>query len=405
MRMGRALPLRGDMMKTLWLRLVVLALATIVTACGGSDDDRISEPPAGGERGLFDEYADPAGWGPYAVGVTTLYPADPARYERWGRMDRVLPLEIWYPSTGAGGCPNTVGDMLGTTPMWAERLLRLVWGDQYQPIFWMTTGALRDAEIYDPPEPFPIFLHSHGYAAVRFQNYRVCERLASHGFVVISPDHYSNALVTNPPGEPFVLLNPLDSLDAFEDRLEDVEFLYEFLDQLNADPAGPWRGKLDLGRFAIGGHSYGGGTALLAGLTLPYVDAIAPANAFWIDPGEGELDMPFFALTGDRDSIVTGSNPIVQEAFARSPSTRKVLLHMPTGTHYSVTDACLLVPDLFYKAMNCYDDTLAFDLGGEIYGAYQTAFLRAVLTGDERYADYLRVNAYPDVLELTTVWE
>lgn len=40
--------------------------------------------------------------------VATTYLIDGNRFETWGNRYRALPLEIWYPSTGIGGTPNTM---------------------------------------------------------------------------------------------------------------------------------------------------------------------------------------------------------------------------------------------------------------------------------------------------------
>lgn len=399
-------------MKRWPVSILVIILALVLSAgCAidSDDDDDTGNPPTGDDDDDqppdSPPYYDPNERGPYQVGVVTHFPVDESRYERWGGMDRVLPIEIWYPSTGAGGRPNQIAEILGELPGWVTALLQFVWGEQYEPIFEATTSAMREAELLPGAAPYPIFLHSHGYSAVRFQNYTICEHLASHGYIVVAPDHYGNALITNPPGDDWVILNPLDSLEALDDRKLDIEFLYNYLSVLNTDPESRFYQQLDLGRFGIGGHSYGGTTSLISGLNQSFVKVAAPSNPFWLEEDLAAFDKPLLVHLSELDTIVTGSNPVMREGFSSASSDRKVLINMYTGTHYSATDACRLIPELLYDVMSCDDGTIDYDLANRIVAGYLTAFLQATLGGDGRYSDYLYQNAYPDQIELITEWE
>jgi hypothetical protein len=355
---------------------------------------------------LFDAYTSPDARGPYAVGVTTIYLVDESRFEAWGMRKRALPLEIWYPSTGEGGRSNALPDMVGALPPWALPLFEGVYGDDFDSLWATTTTALRDAGVLSGHGRFPVILFSHGYMAIRFQNYTLCEHLASHGFVVVAPDHYGNAIFTNLPPDAIVLINPLTAATSYTDRNEDVAFLFEKLGEMDGEPGGAWEGRLALSKFAVTGHSYGGLTALLAGPSQPFVQAIAPLNPVWLGDFPRVFGKPFLLLQGDQDGVVGESNAVVKGIFEESASLRKLRVNMPRGGHYSVTDACLLLPPSMRSPITgCDGSMIDTALANTISAAYVTAFFRAVLTDDARYVPYLAENHWPDDIELTTKWE
>ncbi len=102
-------------------------------------------------------FVDPRADGPYGVGVTTLTYTD--------SRDKTLTIEAWYPAT-VDGDP-----------------------DPYEP-FVFTGLAHRDAPVIEGT--FPLVAFSHGYSGFRSQSFFLTEWLASHGFVVVAPDHTYN---------------------------------------------------------------------------------------------------------------------------------------------------------------------------------------------------------------------
>ena len=411
----------------MWMALIA-ALALLVLGAGcardprggddglnGDDADDDSGAPSDDDAGddagdddlgdLFDAYTPPDQRGPYAVGVTTFYLVDAARFEAWGLRDRALPTEVWYPSTGQGGRTNTIAEMVGPLPDWAPPIFQGVYGDAFDGLWATATTALRDAEIVSGHGRFPVIFFSHGYSAIRFQNYSLCEHLASHGFVVVAPDHYANAVFTNIPGQALVPLNPATVLSSYGDRNEDVAFVYRTLEALDAEPDGAWSGRLALSRYAVAGHSYGGLTALLAGPSLPFVQAIAPLNPVWVGDFPRVFGKPFLLLQSALDGIVGESNEVVKEIFEESASRRRLRINLLDGWHYSATDACLLLPASFRSpATGCDGSMIDTALANQITEAYVTAFFRAVLTGDDRYVPYLGENHWTEDMELTTAW-
>ncbi len=339
--------------------------------------------------------------GSYHVGVRTATMVDYTRFEVYGMMFRTFPVEIWYPCL-PGGERNTVSDMIGDLPNWAWEIMASFYGDYLEEILPAGTSAYRDAEPDVSGAPYPVIIFSHGNQAIRFQNYTLCEHLASHGFVVVAPDHYANAVFTNTPTMP-ILYNPMEILHTVIDRLADCYFLYGILRGYNNDNDSFLRGMLSLGRLGITGHSYGGTTAMMAGYLLEFVDAIAPMNPVLIYPFPEHFGKPFFLIQGELDGICDyflDSNRRVKDAFMYCESPLKVWINMLNGGHYSATDACFLFPPSYQEwSADCSPSRIEPALANEIAKGYITAFFKATLCGEEAYMPYLEDNHYPGDLE------
>ena len=359
-----------------------------------NDDDEILYPP--GEPGPFD------------VGVVTTYIVDESRYENWGNSFRILPLEIWYPSTGQGGEPNTISDMMGTLPQSVLFILKLLYGDYYEELIMTETSALRNAGVLLSEGPYPVIVFSHGLSGLRFQNYTLCEHLASHGFVVVAPDHYGNAIFTPMPDGKIVIFNPFTIATAFFDRTQDIEFIYSELEKMNQQSGGFWKNIFDLERFALSGHSYGGLTCLRGAVKLDFVDAIAPLNPAWLGPFPDGFAKPFFLLQGGQDNFMggLGMNDSSLDIFYSDISDQKLYINLLYGGHYSATDVCTIAPPaLDFLVGGCEPPRIDPELALEVVNTYMTAFFKSVLNDEFYYDDFLTDNMYPDDIGFETTWE
>src|SRR4030095_13688343 len=83
--------------------------------------------------------------------------------------------------------------------------------------------------------------------------------LASHGYVVASPDHHGNTFLDIAAG----VIDPL----SFVNRPKDMTFLLDQLLARNGTPGDFLAGAIDARRVGMSGHSFGGFTtfALAAG--------------------------------------------------------------------------------------------------------------------------------------------
>ena len=92
----------------------------------------------------------------------------------------------------------------------------------------ITGTAVRNA----PPlrGAFPVVAFSHGLGAVRYQSPFLCERLASHGFVVVSPDHPKSTMFD---------LDEDALVEVFLERPDDLRYTVDGLREHQGAP--PWR--------------------------------------------------------------------------------------------------------------------------------------------------------------------
>ena len=109
-------------------------------------------------------------------------------------------------------------------------------------------------EIWRPETPMrsPVVLFSHGFAGTRLQSKFLCSHLASHGYVVASPDHKGNT---------FLDLNIFKSTESAKERPHDLRVVLDRLIEESENPESTLFGRLDGTRCAAIGHSFGGYTA------------------------------------------------------------------------------------------------------------------------------------------------
>ncbi|NMB87445.1 MAG: hypothetical protein GYA17_03730 [Chloroflexi bacterium] len=154
-----------------------------------------------------------------------------------------LEISVWYPAANAAGPEETttypytlkMGDPLGKVTIASY------------------TGQAIPGGAYDLSHgPYPLVILSPGFAIGSSAYAWLAEHLASHGLVVISPDHAER-------------LDPENELwRATVTRPQDVLTVLAFVDE-QAGPGGQLEGLVTSDRVAVIGHSYGGYTALAAG--------------------------------------------------------------------------------------------------------------------------------------------
>lgn len=204
---ANVLPRRFRPAAAILLAGLILALG----GCGSGDDDAAAMP-----------YSDPAQAGPYPPGFTTIVLPEVAGLTN-------VPVEVWYPAAEVRESfdPYQVGRL---------RLTGAAWRD---------VAPEADA-------PLLLVAFSHGLGGVRHQNYTMAERLASFGFVVVSPDH-PGTTVTDLVASFGDLSLPLVRRPATLRAAVDAVF------------AGAVPGLQPKGdRYAVVGHSLGALTAMVA---------------------------------------------------------------------------------------------------------------------------------------------
>jgi fermentation-respiration switch protein FrsA (DUF1100 family) len=230
------------------------------------------------------------------VGVSTLTLVDESRPTEAngdypGATSRTLVTEVWYPAEG------------GPQP-----------------------GELRDAPLDRSQAPYPLIVFSHGLTGIRRQSSSYTAHLASHGYVVISPDFpLTNGAA---PGGPRIG-------DAVN-QPGDVSFLINSFLQFSAEPGNPFEGAIDETTIGLTGHSTGGLTSILATfgpLADPRVKAVLPLAPLGCMVGNQAYTashIPLLVIGGSADQVV--GFPSIRQAYDAA-NTPKYLLTLLGGNH------------------------------------------------------------------------
>ena len=307
-------------------------------------------------------------------------------------------VQTWFSATSAGGDPYRYDDLL--------------------------EGTAREYAVPDCSAPRPVLVFSHGNGGVRFQSIFLTEHLATHGWVVVAPDHTGNTVFDESAsrGE-LILRRPLDAVAA-----------YDWLVDVAAAPGGPLAGCVDEGAgYAIAGHSFGGFTTLaVAGATLDaaasaewcaahgdwlcgdFAAAMADAGATTLDRGDPrvwaavpmapagyevlvgglvDIAVPTLFLGGSLDTL-TPMDTQVTPLYEGLAVTPRMLGELEGAGHYTFSDACEMLPVFD----DCEPPFLAEDVAHPIIATTTTAFLQWV-QGEEQAAAWL-----PDPAEGRLLW-
>ncbi|HWP67067.1 MAG TPA: prolyl oligopeptidase family serine peptidase [Candidatus Limnocylindria bacterium] len=304
-------------------------------------------------------------FGPYRIGVTTLALSDATRNNVAGDGPRPVVTEVYYPTTDAAvaGVPREVVRVLGV------------------PI--TEVPAYRDVPRAEGQ--FPLVVFSHGNNGIRIQSLFFYGHLASHGYIVATPDHHGNTFVDTLAGT----IDPL----SFDNRPRDMSFV---IDRLLAD-GGPFAAAIDPEKIGASGHSFGGYTTFALATQAavgpppdPRVRAIfpqAPSALGFTDEAFGALTIPTLIVGGSID----GTTPFASEQqrpFDLLPSGATVvgLARIEGGGHFTFSNFCdvdrALLGFLGGFEEACLPKHLPWRHAHEIVNYLALAFFDGVLRGD-----------------------
>lgn len=314
--------------------------------------------------------------GPYPVGRRAANIIDAAR-------DRVLPLEILYPA---------VDDGTGFTRY------ELIPGLGYD-----SDTALDAPPVAPPPADsagWPLLVYSHGSRGFGWVHADLTEHLASHGFVVLAPDHAGNTIIDD------FLGTTADGDTIAVDRPLDVSFVITAVAAGLADPLLDLTLVVDTDRIGVVGHSFGAFTALaLAGGTgevdpdarVDAIVALAPATDGLDDDELAAVDVPSLLVSGTAD-VTTPIEPNTERPYELVAGRPLVRVDIIDAGHLTFSDICRFVELLeeepaatdeilalanSYAAEACAPELIDVDIAQDIINHAVTGFFLAEIAGDE----------------------
>lgn len=185
---------------------------------------------------------------------------------------------------------------------------------------WTPFRTVEGAAVSGTQPKYPVLLFSPGVRSTRYQSMTIIEELASSGYIVVGIDHpYTSSKVDFPDGRS-VLYRPgpeyptsaaqyKANVTGIDIRSEDARFVLDTLTEWNSgtgDADKLLRGKLDLDRVGIFGHSYGGATtAETLAKDSRFKAGASLEGGFWGSVAHTGLKQPFlYMLTSDTADMI-----------------------------------------------------------------------------------------------------
>ena len=289
--------------------------------------------------------------GSYKVGRTTYVWRDETRvnpYAPVAATKQDLAVWIWYPAA-----PTTSPRKSEYLPeYWSRALVRhegFILGRLLsRDLTRVEVHSWSDADVSSEQAMYPVVILRAGGGALSSDYTTLAEDLASHGYIVVSFDAPYRTVITAFPDGRVALRAAGGDFDRMPSSatqrlvtqlmrawIADFKFVLDQLQELNAnDRTGRFKGKFDMQRVGIAGHSLGGATAAqfchddprcTAGIDI---DGMPFGNVI-----QDGLHQPFFFLMSDH-SKESGSEPQTVERNIES-----IYDHVPEGKRWGMTIA------------------------------------------------------------------
>ena len=203
-------------------RSLLLLLVALLAGCPPASDD--DDSAVGDDDD--DDGVDPLSWpvdalGPYNAGWRAW---DITYTPIGGEEDRTIGFNVWYPTEAE------TGDEVRYMGVFLDEVT--------------LGGAPATPPVHDGS--YPVMVYSHGFQGWSGTSADLCRYFASHGWVVVAPDHTGNTFLDHQ--DPLVTSHYLDKpqdLSAVLDALEGLPATDELA------------GLADTSRVVLSGHSFG----------------------------------------------------------------------------------------------------------------------------------------------------
>ncbi len=350
---------------------------------------------------------NPIDRGPFPVGVRTFAIVDKNREQKTG--GRPLMVEVWYPASGE----HTGRDLHPDSQ------------DQYHLDGFRgitrPQQAVRDAGP-DASAKHPLLVFSHGNSAMRSQSTFYTTHLASHGYVVVAPDHTSNTLAAHMRMKPKEIHRV--QIDAAYFRPDDVVFLLDEALDLRTELGAFVAPLVDAEKIGISGHSYGGYTTIVSSARDRRIRAavpLAPVGIFGPDdfnPLETPnlyanrldygRDVPTLLIAAERDALCLLSG--IRRLVAEMPVTVSLAVIADTDHMHFCDDglnmhrlAARMVGMLFggmrAPKLSPPDELAEIETVEPCVRSLAVAHFDAVLKGHEPARDWLELEQFFALLD------
>lgn len=342
---------------------------------------------------------NPESAGPYPVGVTTIQMQDDSRMDLVLNAPRPLLVEVWYPAaeSARGGTPTRFTDFfMGGKDIQMNTILTIAFRFNIAEIDKrFKTFAVRDCEIAEGT--FPLLIFSHGNGGMRSQSTFWCDHMASHGYIVVAPDHTRNACSTSFEGK----VIPYDNegrAQAAGDRPKDVSFLIDQFELLNGDAKSRFFGRVDLEKIGVAGHSFGGFTAMAAVAQDERIDAIAPMAGV-VPESITASPRPLLLFVATEDDTIGEKGNAGARAYFDATAAPKYLVEFKDGGHYTFSDMDQINPkwgDGTGSGTRITNgqplEYFSMERAHALVNGYSTAFFDTILKGAKGWEEYLNAN-------------
>ena len=285
----------------------LLTVALLLGACTPDDQAPLDDTggDGGGDTVTLPDYSAPGPWTAASTDVDIV-----------GSTGVDLKVQIWYPTL------ETDGEFI-----------------RYEGFL---EGAALDGATPDCATAHPVVACSHGNAGVRWQSPFFGEHLATHGWIVVAPDHTGNTTFDYDQSrfEEVTLRRPGDLADSVDWLLGESE------------AGGAYEGCADPSDgYGVVGHSFGGYTVYAAsgailtdpsdGASYELSDPRVWGGVAWapwdldgaIVDGADQIDIPLATMAGDLDETLTYSS--MSNLHAQVQSTPRAFAEFPNAGHFS----------------------------------------------------------------------
>ena len=400
----------GVMMKKYSLNSLCLLLAVGLTfGCATTNNTSVDDVTDNGPYCANDTCAagpsqapDPTKMGPFPVGVKTVI----LKTKDHRGRPRTLRTEIWYPGVlGTGDAKKYAYDLKADAKAELPAAYEKVKDAKTPLVFESDAHAGMDLDTAHGPYPLVVF--SHGAYSIRFQSLFFTIFLASHGYIVVAPDHQNNTLYD-------LLAYGYDQgkiAESAADRMLDGDFIVDHFINENKDPKSFLHGAIDTENIGFCGHSFGGFLSLYEGGRNPKVKAVisfAPETEIlplWKVKPE-TFPVPFMISAGEMDKTLDYEKQT--HSFYEAASAPKYLVTLTRGGHYSYSDICrmdlsALAKELDYSdgadalSDGCGTENIPYDLAHKVLRHYGIGFFNYYLrgsTGSFKYLDQASAAQY-----------